>query len=135
MRTWLIAIIFLAGPLLLAAGAPVAAAADRPTPKASELLDEIIPKELFRHLYSEALSTLHEYIEMEGKLPGESSTHQQGGEFRLKLFPHGKSRSQEHLSAEGSFRVAPEADQPEFTLRFKSFKKASPPARTNDDVI
>lgn len=135
MRAWLIAIIFLIPPALLTAESSVVAAADRHTLEARELLDEIIPKELFRQLYSEALSTFHEYIELEGKLPGEGSSRQQAGEFCLKLFPQGKSRSQEHMSAEGSFRVSPDSDQREFTLRFKSSPAPQPPPRTNDDVI
>ena len=89
----------------------------------------------FRDLYNQALSTLQEYVELEGHLPGEGSSRQQAGEFRLKLFPQGKSRSQEHVSAEGSYRLAPEDGQREFTLRFKSSGNSRHPSLPNDDVI
>jgi hypothetical protein len=63
-------------------------------------------------------------------------SQRQAGEFRLKLFPQGKSRSQEHVSAEGSFRFAPDGDQREFTLRFKSSKHPQDSfLRSTDDFI
>ncbi len=127
--------VFLAIPILLTTQLQVAAAADRSAPDVNQLFDHVIPKGLLRDLYSQALSTLHEYIELEGNLPGEGSPQQQPGEFRLRLFPQGKSRSQEHLSAEGSYRLAPDSDQREFTLRFKSLKKSPLPVIPRDEVI
>ncbi|MGC3972830.1 MAG: hypothetical protein QM771_00400 [Nitrospira sp.] len=135
MRRRLITKIFLAASILVTTQVHVAAAADGQGPHVSELFDQVVPKQMFRDLYNQALSTLQDYIELEGNLPSADSSQQRGGEFRFKLFPRGKSRSQEHLSAEGSFRLSPEADQPEFTLRFKSSKNAPPPSRPNDDVI
>lgn len=130
--------VFLALLILLTTQFQVAAAADRSAPEVNQLFDHVIPKGLLRDLYNQALSTFHEYIELEGSLPGEGSPqqHQQyPGEFRLKLFPQGKSRSEEHLSAEGSYRLAPDSDQREFTLRFKSTKKSPRPVTPNDEVI
>ncbi len=135
MRTWIIITIFSALPLLLTTEVRVAAAADRPAPEANELLEQVVPNGLLRDLYNQALSTLQEYVELEGHLPGEGSSRQQAGEFRLKLFPQGKSRSQEHVSAEGSYRLAPEDGQREFTLRFKSSGNSRHPSLPNDDVI
>lgn len=121
--------------MLVTAAVDVVAAEERQGPQASELFDHVIPQDLLRNLYSQALSTLQEYIEVEGNLPGEGSSRQQPGEFRLKLFPHGKSRSQEHMSAEGSFRLSPDADQQEFTLRFKSSRTPLSLPLASDDVI
>ncbi|MEK6803480.1 MAG: hypothetical protein AABZ34_12560 [Nitrospirota bacterium] len=71
---------------------------------------------------------------MEGTLP--SHEPRRAGEFRLKIFPQGKSLSQEHLTAEGSFHLSPDAEQQEFTLRFKSSKHPSRPLPpVTDDVI
>lgn len=131
----LITTVFLALSILLTIQFQVAAAADRSAPEVNQLFDHLIPKGVLRDLYNQALSTLHEYIELEGSLPGEGSPQQQPGEFRLKLFPQGKSRSEEHLSAEGSYRLAPDSDQREFTLRFKSTKKSPRPVTPNDEVI
>lgn len=135
MRIWIIATIFSAASLLMTTGVHLAAAAEGQDPQASELFDHLIPKDALRHLYNQALSTLQEYVDVEGKLPGKGSSQQQAGEFRLKLFPQGKSRSQEHMSAEGSFRRSPDTDQQEFTLRFKSSRTPQQPPLANDDVI
>lgn len=131
----LITTVFLALSILLTTQFQVAAAADRSAPEVNQLFDHLIQKGLLRDLYNQALSTFHEYIELEGSLPGEGSPQQQPGEFRLKLFPQGKSRSEEHLSAEGSYRLAPDSDQREFTLRFKSTKKSPRPVTPSDEVI
>ena len=96
--------------------------------------DKTIPGSLLRGLFDQALATIQEFVEVEGTLP--SNEPKRAGEFRLKLFPQGKSRSQDHLSAEGSFRLAPDADQQEFTLRFKSSKDPQRQIPTpNDDMI
>ncbi len=39
------------------------------------------------------------------------------------------------MSAEGSFRFSPDADQQEFSLRFKSSRTPLSPPLANDDVI
>ena len=135
MRIGLIATVFMTVSMLVTAEVHVVVAAERQDQQAIELFNHVIPQDLLRNLYSQALSTLQEYIEVEGNLPGEGSSQQQAGEFRLKLFPHGKSRSQEHLSAEGSFRLSPDADQQEFSLRFKSSRTPLSPPLANDDVI
>lgn len=86
-----------------------------------------MPERILCDLYNQALAGLREHVEIDGILPGDGSTGQRTGEFRLKFFPHGKSRSQEHLSAEGSFNLSPENEQPELTLRFKSSKPPQQP--------
>lgn len=122
--------------MFLATDGHASPAEDQSRPSTTESFEQIIPNGLLRGLYSQALSTLQEYIEVDGTLPRNGLSRQQRGEFRLKLFPQGKSRSQEHLSAEGSFRLSPETDQPEFTLRFKSSKNPPHPLLApNGEVI
>ena len=105
------------------------------TPDSIESFDPPTPNRL-RSLYDQALAALQEYIEIEGRLPQDGETQTRGGEFRLKVFPQGKSRSQEHLSAEGSFRLSPDAGQQELTLRFKSSKHPPRPLPPGaDDII
>lgn len=120
---------------LLTAGEGHAVPADAPPAfDAIERFEQAIPHSLLRGLYDQALAALQEYIEIDGSLPQDGETQAQGGEFRLKVFPQGKSRSQEYLSAEGSFRLSPVPGQQEFSLRFKSSKRPQPPP-TNDDII
>ena len=89
---------------------------------ASDLFDKTTPEKLLRGLFDQALATIQEYVEVDGSLPAQES--RRSGEFHLKIFPQGKSHSQEHVGAEGSFNLSPDADQQEFTLRFKSSKPA-----------
>jgi hypothetical protein len=97
---------------------------------ASDLLDKTTPEKLLRGLFDQALATIQDYIEVDGSLPSQDPWR--SGEFHVKLFPQGKSHSQEHVGADGSFHLSPESDQQEFTLRFKSSKpsqrSASPPS-------
>lgn len=100
---------------------------------ANEAFDKTMPESLLRGLFEQALATLQEYVEVEGTLP--SHEPQRTGEFRLKIFPQGKSLSQDHLSAEGSFHLAPDAEQQEFTLRFKSSKHPPRPVPPLSEVL
>lgn len=104
-------------------------------PDLNESFEQAVPYNLLRGLFNQALSTLHEYLEVEATLPGGGQTHQQAGEFRLKLFPQGKSQSQEHMTAEGSFRLSPDADEQEFTLRFKSSKPSQRSVPPSGDIL
>lgn len=135
------------GPLLTALmlfiATPVAAAEvhattveDFRSPGLNGSFDQTIPRDFLRGLFTQALATLQEYVEVETTLPTEGPLQPQTGEFRLKLFPQGKSHSQDHLTAEGIYRRSPDAGQQEFTLRFKSSRNppsALPPL--SDDVI
>ena len=102
----------------------------------ADSLEQVMPDKIIRGLFNQALSTLHEYIEVEAALPQDAPPQRRSGEFRLKLFPQGKSRSPEHITAEGAFRLSPDTDQQEFTLRFKSSKNPPHPLPPlSEDVI
>ena len=136
MAHWLIVALFCTAPLLSAAEGH-AGPSDAPhTPHVVESFDTTTSDSLLRGLYDHAVAALQEYIEIEGHLPKDGETQARGGQFRLKLFLQGKSRSQEHLIAEGSFGLSPDAEQQEFTLRFKSYKHPSRSLPSlPDDVI
>jgi len=136
MHAWLIATVFAATQILWAEHGIAAPGADLPRPEQPESFEQVRPDSLFRGLFDRALATLQEYVEVEGTLPQDDPSRQQAGEFRLKLFPQGKSRSQEHVTAEGAFRFTPDGDQREFTLRFKSSKHPQDSfLRSTDDFI
>ena len=129
---------FLLSALLLIA-TPVCAADDQTVlgtdlgRVASDLLDKTTPEKLLRGLFDQALATIQDYVEVEGSLPSQES--RRAGEFHLKLFPQGKSHSQEHVTAEGFFHLSPESDQPEFTLRFKSSKRSQRSVPPSGDIL
>ena len=129
---------FLLAALLLLA-TPVYAANDRPLPGtdlgrvASDPLDKTTAEKFLRGLFDQAWATIQDYVEVDGSLPSQGS--QRSGEFRLKLFPQGKSRSEEHVTAEGLFHLSPESDQQEFTLRFKSSKPSPRSVPPSGDIL
>ena len=133
MTRWLMVTLLCTVPLLPAVQSQAAPGDTAQTPDSIESFDLPTPDGL-RSLYNQALAALQEYIEIDGSLPQDGETQAREGEFRLKVFPQGKSRSQEHLSAEGSFRLSPDPGQQEFSLRFKSSKRPSTPP-TNSDII
>ncbi len=124
---------------LLVTAAPVSAAEEHSLSGldlgriANDLLDKTKPEYLLHEFFDQALATVREYVEVEGNLPAQDS--RRSGEFRLKLFPQGKSHSQEHLSAEGSFNLTPDAEQQEFTLRFKSSKPSQHSAPPSGEIL
>ncbi len=99
----------------------------------SDLFGKTAPDTMLRGLVDQALATIRDYVEVEGSLSSEAAPA--AGEFRLKLFPQGKSRSQEHVTAEGSFNLTPEADQQELILRFKSSKPPHHPVPPSGEVL
>ena len=129
MNRFILAALLLTASLATTAESRATAIEDLRSADLNALLDEVIPKQLLRGLFDQTLATLQEYVEVETVLPPNESSRPRSGEFRLKLFPQGKSHSQEHVTAEGLFRLSPDADQQEFTLRFKSSKRPerSPP--------
>lgn len=135
MHAWVIVTVFVVAPVLWTEQGIAAPGEDLHRPDQPESFEQVLPGTLFRGLFDRALATLQEYVEVEGTLPQDDPSRGQSGEFRLKLFPEGKSRSQEHVTAEGSFRLAPDSDQREFTLRFKSSKRPQNSFPRSDDFI
>ena len=133
MTRWLMVTLLCTAPLLQAVQSQAAPGDTAQTPDSIESFDPPTPDAL-RSLYNQALGALQEYIEVDGSLPQDGETQARVGEFRLKVFPQGKSRSQEHLSAEGSFRLSPDPGQQEFSLRFKSSKRPSTPQPSGDII-
>lgn len=134
IRLLLVVVLFTATPLWAADNTPPNA--DFPALDSRDLFDQAISSNPLQGLFAQALATLHNYVEIETTLSPDEPSRRRAGEFRLKLFPQGKSRSQDYLSAEGSFRLFPDADQQEFTLRFKSSKHPQQPLPPLDnDVI
>lgn len=133
MTRWLMVTLLCTAPLLQAVQSQAAPGDTAQTPDSIESFDLPTPDGL-RSLYNQTLAALQEYIEIDGSLPQDGETQTRVGEFRLKVFPQGKSRSQEHLSAEGSFRLSPDPGQQEFSLRFKSSKRPSTPQPSGDII-
>ena len=97
--------------------------------------DEVIGKQFLRSLLNQALDAIEDHIELRGKLRHGEQNGGESGRFELRLYPQGKSRSDEHVGAEGSFRFSPDDDDNELTLRFKSSKDTRRTAQSPGDFL
>ena len=122
MRTFLIAtlVVVFAGPGWAGDKRPIA---DEGTFDFDQPFDIAVKKQFLRSLLNRALDVMEDHVEWRGNLRRGAQEGDREGRFELKLYPQGKSHSEEHVGAEGSFRFSPEAGNNELTLRFKSSKE------------
>jgi hypothetical protein len=73
---------------------------------------------LLRSLLNQAFDRLEDHIEIMGKLDSGDVKGDQQGRLQFKFYPEGKSKSDQHLGAEGWFHVAPEGGQQDWHFRF-----------------
>lgn len=74
---------------------------------------------LLRSLLNQALDCLEEHVEIAGDLHASHQKTDRPRYLRFKFYPEGKSKSQQHLSAEGWIRSTPESGQLDWHFRFK----------------
>jgi hypothetical protein len=65
-------------------------------------------KSVLRSLLNRALDLIENHIEITGNVQPNKETGEQQGHFQLKLYPQGKSQSDDHFSAELRFRSFPD---------------------------
>ena len=84
---------------------------------------------LLRSLLNQAFDRLEDHIELMGKLNSSDAKGDRQGRVQFKFYPEGKSKSDQHLAAEGWFQVSPEGEQHDWHFRFSLPKdrKHSPP--------
>lgn len=74
---------------------------------------------LLRSLLNQALDKLEDHVEITGHLNPDASKDNKDRHFRFKFYPEGKSKSDQHLTAEGSFQFSPESGQHDWHFKFK----------------
>ena len=73
---------------------------------------------LLRSLLNQAFDRLEDHVEILGKLDPDDVKGNRQGRLQFKFYPEGKSKSDQHLGAEGSFRVAPDGGQQDWHFGF-----------------
>ena len=73
-------------------------------------------KSVLHSLLNRALDLIENHIEITGNVQSNKETEEQQGHFQLKLYPQGKSQSDEHLSADLRFRSFPDNRRFSFDL-------------------
>jgi hypothetical protein len=120
-QVWISAL--LASALVMWTGPALAQA---PSFDPDQPFDQAFSSQMLRTLLNKALDILEDHIEVAGDLSPADSTKDQGGRLQLKIYPKGKSRSDEHLKAEGSFRFSPDSGQHDLHFRFQPPHESSP---------
>ena len=108
--------------------------------RAAELFDseepfnQAITKNLLRSFLNQALDVLDDHLEVTGTLnPNEKQGNRQQY-LKFRLYPEGKSRSNESMTAEGWVDQVPDSSQQDFHFRF-SLPKPAPnqgPSKSTD---
>ncbi|MBA2251593.1 MAG: hypothetical protein H0W13_02635 [Nitrospirales bacterium] len=96
-----------------------------------EPFEQAASKSALRSLLNQALDLIEDHIEVKGNLQPNEAGEQQG-HFQLKLYPHGKSQSDDHLSADLRFRSSLDDQHLSFDLELpKESSKNSPTSPDN----
>jgi hypothetical protein len=75
---------------------------------------------VLRSLLNGALDALEDHLEITGNIVPDDGKGDRRGNLRFKFFPEGKSKSEQHHSAEGWFRISPDHTLRDFYFRFKN---------------
>ena len=102
-------LMFTAGPVWAAGGEPF----DPDAP-----FQQGLTTSLLRSLLNQAFDRLEDHIEIMGTLDSDDGKGDRQGHLQLKFYPEGKSKSDEHVAAEGWFHVTPEGGQHDWHFRF-----------------
>lgn len=81
---------------------------------------EAFSKNLLRSFLNQALDQLEDHLDISGDLTPDTTTSERRGHLRLKFYPEGKAKSDQPLTAEGWFRLAPNSTLRDFSLRFRN---------------
>lgn len=72
-----------------------------------------------RSLLNQALDRLEDHVEISGNFNSDDTKGDQGKHLRFKFFPEGKSKSDQHFTAEGWFGSSPESGQYDWRFQFR----------------
>jgi hypothetical protein len=88
-----------------------------------------VGQRLLESFLGQALAALDDHFEMSGSLDSTPSQTDKKQTLRFKFYPNGKSKSDDHIAAEGWFGPSTDSRQEEFHFRFtipKSLSESSP---------
>lgn len=74
---------------------------------------------VLRSLLNQALDKLEDHVEISENLQSDDRKDDQGKHLRFKFYPEGKSKSDQHFTAEGWFRSLPESGQHDWRFQFR----------------
>lgn len=82
---------------------------------------------VLRSLLNQALERLEDHVEISGNLQPDDTKDNKGKHLLFKFYPDGKSKSDQHFTAEGWFRSLPESGQYDWRFQFRQPEDRSKP--------
>ena len=81
--------------------------------------DQALATNFLRSLLNQALDRLQDHLEISGNLNPDQTKDDRRSHLRFKFYPEGRSKSDQHLRAEGWFQLSPETGQHDWYFKFK----------------
>jgi hypothetical protein len=91
-----------------------------------EPFEQATAKSALRSFLNHALDLIDDHIEVNGSMQPNDQTGEHQGRFQLKVYPHGKSQFDDHISAELRFRSSPDDQHLSFDLMLPKESSNSP---------
>ena len=83
-----------------------------------QLFKQALSHQLLESLVGHALAALGDHVEISGSLDSDPAEGDRRQTLRFKFYPEGKSKSDEHIAAEGWFGSSEDLRQQELHFRF-----------------
>jgi hypothetical protein len=91
---------------------------------------------LLESFLGQALQALDDHFELSGNFDLDAQPKDQKKTLRFRFYPNGKSKSNEHIAAEGWFGPSTDSDQDEFHFRFTVPRSLTEPlSQLPDNVL
>ena len=74
---------------------------------------------VLRSLLNQALDRFEDHVEISGNLHSDKTKGDRGKRLQFKFYPEGKSRSDQHFTAEGWFGSSPESGRYDWRFQFR----------------
>ncbi|HEY6084086.1 MAG TPA: hypothetical protein VIU63_01740 [Nitrospira sp.] len=87
---------------------------------------------LLESILNQAMEVIEDHLEIKGHM---GSQQKDGPSFQFKFYPEGKSKSDQHFTAEGWFEAPADSDQDQLHLRFAFPKSSMPMPPSSDNVL
>ena len=94
-----------------------------------------LSQRLLESFLGQAMEALDDHFEIAGDLDPDSAQDDRTKKLRFKFYPHGKSKSDEHIAAESWFGLSKDFNQHEFHFRFTVPKSSTQPSSDLPDNV
>jgi hypothetical protein len=90
---------------------------------------------LLESFLGQALEALDDHFEVSGNFDPDAQPNDRKQTMRFKFYPNGKSKSKDHVAAEGWFGPSKDSREDEFHFRFSIPKSLSEPLSDQPDQV